>query len=141
MRKANAGIRVSDEPRSSNSDRSSFRFLVFFVSRDSCLLISPGARLSSWRWRTSRHRDRVFWIFNLHANSCEEFRDSRHANTIGNEGRDQTTGVSVNEIGGASFGCAIGLEQPFALAKFYAHDAFLFRRPEFIRRGPMAHKN
>ncbi len=36
---------------------------------------------------------------------------------------------------------AIGLEQPFALAKFYAHYAFLFWRSEFIRRRPMTHKN
>jgi hypothetical protein len=60
---------------------------------------------------------------------------------IRDEGRDIATSVGVNGICGASLGYALGLKQPFALAKFYAHYAFLFWRSEFIRRRPMTHKH
>ena len=60
---------------------------------------------------------------------------------IRDEGWDKATSVGVNGIGGASLGYALGLKQPFALTKFYAHYVFLFCRSEFIRRRPMTHKN
>src|SRR5438270_10662814 len=49
--------------------------------------------------------------------------------------------VSVNVISGASLGYAIRLKQPFALANFYPHYAFRFRRAEVVRRRPLIHKD
>ena len=60
---------------------------------------------------------------------------------IRDEGWDKATSVGVNGIGGASLRYALWLKQPVALAKFYAHDAFLFWRSESVRRRPMTHKN
>ena len=57
-----------------------------------------------------RIRNSVSWIFNLFADRCEELGYSRQAYTIGDERWDKSTSVGVNEIRGAGFDRALGLE-------------------------------
>ncbi len=93
----------------------------------------------SWD-RRCRSDYSIFWISHLLADRREKPLYSRQAHMIRDEGWDEATSVGVNGIGGAS-GYALWLKQPVALAKFYAHYAFVFWRSEFIRRRPTTHKN
>src|SRR4029077_16789283 len=104
-------------------------------------LLARSVTLTSSRDRRRRSDHSIFWISHLLADRCEKPLYSRQADLIWDKGWDIATSVGVNGIGGAGLGYALGLKQPFALAKFYAHYALLFWRSEFIRGRPVTHKN
>ncbi len=78
----------------------------------------------------------VFGFFHLFPDRFEKSANPDLAHAIGDEGRNETAGVRVNGISGASFICAIWLQQPPAIANIYSHDPGLFRRAKLVRGFP-----
>src|SRR5215469_568398 len=83
----------------------------------------------------------VFWIFHLLANRRKEPAYAHLAHAISDECRNHSARVGVNRVSRARFDCAIWFEQPFAVANFYAHYAFLLWRSELICRCPVTRKD